>query len=286
MATQSDAIDGITKRLTETALAASSSSASRDRIKLLEWLSSYEYDEMHTRTRALVQQDTGQWIFETEHYRCWRNSTPSLLWLYGISGSGKTVLASTIIEQLRMETLLADSVVAYFYCDGSDAESLNLETILGSLLRQICLKRNELTPEIERAYEAAADSSGRRAKPTLNQLERLLFSCIKHTHGKSYIIIVDGLDESNHKVDLCEIFKRLISERACSVKVLVSSQPESEIKSAFSVNPQLSVQSVGQRRDIELYIDDRLQSVPRLRNIGGDVKNTIARELKSNAHDM
>jgi hypothetical protein len=55
-------------------------------------------------------------LTESNEFKHWLNTTNSRLWLYGIPGAGKLVLASSIIEE-TLKQGNKDCAVAFFYCD-------------------------------------------------------------------------------------------------------------------------------------------------------------------------
>ena len=54
------------------------------RRKVLEWLSSHDFDETHERYFNKRFQNTGQWLLDDTRFRSWRDGAQSsLLWCYG-----------------------------------------------------------------------------------------------------------------------------------------------------------------------------------------------------------
>ena len=66
-------------------------------------------------------------------YKQWRQEQQhsSTLWCTGILGSGKTVLAANVVEDVMS---VAAATVSYF-CKYDEAESLKTRTIIGSIAR-------------------------------------------------------------------------------------------------------------------------------------------------------
>jgi adenylylsulfate kinase-like enzyme len=55
------------------------------------------------------QHDTGLWCLDREQYASWKTDDASLLWQYGIPGSGKTILSSTILQTFSsIATMIPD----------------------------------------------------------------------------------------------------------------------------------------------------------------------------------
>ena len=75
--------------------------------------------------KALKQRQdaTGLWFLESDQYTEWKTDAASFLWLYGIPGCGKTILSSTILQNVLQH---CDSdpgkAVAYFFFDFHDMQ--------------------------------------------------------------------------------------------------------------------------------------------------------------------
>ena len=79
-------------------------------------------DTFHSHLREMATSSC-QWIFRREEFMRWRGGGPAegrlpVLWITGIPGSGKTRLATRVVESLKGE----GSAVAYFYCDTKDED--------------------------------------------------------------------------------------------------------------------------------------------------------------------
>jgi len=62
--------------------------------QLVRWLAPLHYNVKHEQSVEKNQEDTGMWLFENDIYKRWESS-PSMLWIHGIPGCGKTILAYT-----------------------------------------------------------------------------------------------------------------------------------------------------------------------------------------------
>ena len=50
---------------------------------ILKWLSEYDFSASHRKAVLQRESSTGEWIFDNPHYKNWKQSDCSLLWLYG-----------------------------------------------------------------------------------------------------------------------------------------------------------------------------------------------------------
>lgn len=66
-----------------------------ERLEILRWLriDGIESDGKYREALSQRQADTGSWILESEAFLEWSRDEAACLWLYGIAGCGKTVLA-------------------------------------------------------------------------------------------------------------------------------------------------------------------------------------------------
>ncbi|KAF8474074.1 hypothetical protein BDZ91DRAFT_845495, partial [Kalaharituber pfeilii] len=72
-----------------------------DRQKLLKRISNYDHTEIFLDCANTSHPRTGEWLYEMHEYKEWVQSpVPSLLWCYGIPGSGKSVLATSVVKHL------------------------------------------------------------------------------------------------------------------------------------------------------------------------------------------
>jgi Cdc6-like AAA superfamily ATPase len=120
-------------------------------------------------------------------------SVPDLyLWLSGIPGAGKTVLAGTIIE----ETLRKNSesvATTFFFCDYKDTITQSPQNILCVLASQLAIQHEEAYGLLERYHQMLHPKRGLQQSPRVVDLQKLLqdmMKCFDHVY-----LIVDGLDE-------------------------------------------------------------------------------------------
>ncbi len=151
--------------------------------RFLKSCSAYNYEAALNQAR---RKGKSTWLFEADDYKQWKSSTSSsVLLCSGIVGSGKTVLSSSVVEDLVI-TRTADVSVSYFFCRSDELESLNARTIMGSLARQ-------LLSGIPAKLFAKVDRDVDGITRNIDQIGLHLLDLLP-PNGQ-YIFIIDGLDE-------------------------------------------------------------------------------------------
>jgi SpoVK/Ycf46/Vps4 family AAA+-type ATPase len=83
-----------------------------------KWLSPADPSTNYSRTLKERHPGSGEWLLQDTRYSRWKGQPSSFLWLYGIPGCGKTVLSSTVIENLKADA--GGDRVLYFYFSFTD----------------------------------------------------------------------------------------------------------------------------------------------------------------------
>lgn len=112
--------------------------------EVLSWLSQIPFVRHHARHSESRIPGSGEWLLDHPQYLSWKNSSNSLiLLLHGIKGSGKTSLASAVVDSFLKENSKQTSPAptAYFYCakNASELERADPDEIMRSIVRQLTL---------------------------------------------------------------------------------------------------------------------------------------------------
>jgi len=172
--------------------------------EILEWVDAWDCTEKHEGTRELRQPDTCTWLPDTEEYQTWRYSNDVFLWLHGKPGSGKSVLAASVINSIQ-NTMDEDELLAFFYCDFRNERSTVAAEVMRSLLSQLLQGLGDLG--IDPGDILAVLGKEKRQKYTiLGKSKRLaaLASRVAKQYPRPPLIVVDALDE-------CEDIENLLS---------------------------------------------------------------------------
>ncbi|KAI0267942.1 hypothetical protein BGY98DRAFT_1068907, partial [Russula aff. rugulosa BPL654] len=156
------------------------------RDNLLRWLSSSDPSINHNLASKAHHNGTAQWFFQGHIFNQWK-STGSFLWIHGKPGSGKSILCSSIIQDIMALRDSGTASMAYFYFDFRDVDKQRLHNMLPSLLIQLAAWSDPCCDILSRLYSHMRPS------------DRAMVECLKeivtlNAQGPTYIIL-DALDE-------------------------------------------------------------------------------------------
>lgn len=226
------------------------------RVRVLKAISTIPYVQHHKSARKGRLDGTGTWLLEKTAFREWRcDSFSSVLWLHGIPGSGKTKLASLVIDELS-ET----NKIAYFYCMRSPLEPFRgqCDKILANLVRQLAsVKPNTpiLSPVTEH-YQEALDGFTEFEDQTWSSDES---ECVLKALLGEYpavTIVIDALDEVplDDRHELLDILGRLLKEAPNLLKIFISSRDNYDIVLQLEGSPNIHIGADDNQNDIVSFV--------------------------------
>lgn len=152
-----------------------------------------------------------------------------------------------------------DTVVAYYFFDSAQKESLSACTFLRSILHQV-LRTESLNPTLQRRLEAIFIGPNGSREPEIDELETLVFE-LCNTMQK-VIILVDGINEAEQDDRRLVLrFLKAIQESQAVIKLFIASRPEVDVPIFFS-NSQLThidIRAHDTRLEIEDFINSRVE---------------------------
>ncbi|KAL2694902.1 hypothetical protein Neosp_001491 [[Neocosmospora] mangrovei] len=265
------------------------------RCALIEWLAAPDIAAAHLSAQDQREEGTGEWFLESQEFLEWA-STGRSMWLAGDVGCGKTVLCSSVIEELKSRASQRGDQIAYFYFTFSDTNRHGIAGFLKSMLRQLCLA-NSVDTLMEALYQRCGldPPSTRQMQATL--LAYLARVCASKTdtdvaQTPQVYLVLDGLDEIPYGPDRTTLLRLLdeMAKRAYPLlHILVSSRPESDIERGIvgSQHWRKFVYSAGGARDdLGIYVTNQIKLTPKLASLPDHTKEEIQQKLVVEAGGM
>lgn len=222
---------------------------------VIKWLGAPDSSIDYAHALRLKTKSTGIWLTEMKEYQEWQKNPHSLFWIYGIAGSGKTILSSTVIDDLlKNNESDVSSAAAYFYFKGDDKDKTTCTGMLLSLLQQLFDRGNRTSKVLDDSL-----SKGRQ-QLALEQLHSLLRTI--STEFRDVYIVLDALDECQDLEKVFDTLEEINTWTDNNVHVLLTSRETKDIKEfvdGLEVNKHsIRLSAAVVKQDIRMYIRDRL----------------------------
>ncbi|KAI9154869.1 Ankyrin-3 [Paramyrothecium foliicola] len=214
---------------------------------------------------------TGDWLWESAPLRKWHGDDDhGMIWLKGIPGSGKSVVAGSLIHKLSKENV---PVMFFFFrqiIDANHAPVALLRDWLSQMLSYSPPLQARLKEHLERRRELESISMS-----DLWSHLRLGLATI----SKAYCI-VDALDEMDMGDDYEDFLQELVKLgqwRPSSIKVAVTSRPVIHVERPFRDKPMLQMRLEEKMVDIDIatYVESRLLSSAIPRTQHNEIKQAV-----------
>lgn len=171
--------------------------------------------------------------------------------------SGKTVLSSTLVENLLREE--PNITIAYFYFDFNETAKQYHEKMLRSLVSQLSFKHQSIPKPLNSLFESCQNGA---KPPQAKDLETLLKTLIESSE-KTFIVL-DALDECEDRQELLKFIGMTLAWGSEKLNVIMTSRRLKDIDDFFEdelkEENRLSIQNKQVDEDIRSYVHGKLQS--------------------------
>ncbi|OTA61458.1 hypothetical protein K449DRAFT_395525 [Hypoxylon sp. EC38] len=194
---------------------------------------------------------TGLWLTESSAFNDW-------IWLSGIPGAGKTVLAGSVIQEALTRADETNQVgVGFYFCDYRQPMTCEPISILGAIASQLTRQKEEAFSILRNYYgylhpkrhlpEETPDSEELKAK--INIMSELF---------NQTIIIVDGLDECGDTAD--DVVKILteLADYGTGVSMAIFSRDHDDVRLHLDVEFK-HISIAAHEEDIRIYVGAELE---------------------------
>jgi NACHT domain len=203
------------------------------------------------------------------------------LWLHGIPGAGKTILASFIIQEVKQfcdTSGLNDMGWAYYYCyfgRNQDESHHFLRWIINQLCRQLSYVPGNLV-----SFKSLGD------EPSSADLLDVLSTIVKKF--RRVYIVVDALDESQNRRFIVDLLVKIVGDDIFqNISLLTTSRKELDISRAFEgLCSSISLSNPLVDEDICTYVESQLQTDHKFSRWPVSVRKDIRNALTKGAKGM
>ncbi|KGO58231.1 hypothetical protein PEX2_067410 [Penicillium expansum] len=236
-----------------------------------------------TRARSGNPQ-AGTWLLRHELFRSWkeRNKNP-ILWVNGIPGAGKTVLASIMIDDcLKIQS----KCTIWFYFKNGDMQKDSFLSFACSVISQLLEKNTDLLPYVH----GEMCRKGKRALSSESLAKELLELMIRNSG--EVCIVVDGLDECS-KVERRKVIEwmRLViepSQHSTSdyIQCVFISQRDGITAKALRDVPSLQINTKNTHNDIFAFVSSRGLDIKNKFHLSDETMQSIVQLVMEKAGGM
>ncbi|KAL8694956.1 MAG: hypothetical protein Q9224_003478 [Gallowayella concinna] len=262
-----------------------------ERLEILRWLSSVPFVRLHEVYSETRIPNTGNWFLKHPEFQKWNiASSSSVLLLHGIPGSGKTAIASAVVDFFLDQNLEPASLsrMAYFYCakNTSETERSDPEEIMRSILRQLTFTRDTQHTVHEALF---IDYKRRKTEAKVDGLDmprlrvpETVQLILDIAEIDPAILVIDAIDEVQpiRRHELIYALMRIASESASVIKILVTSRNDNNIFELFPDVPRVCINSADVREDMELFVCHHIdRAIESKRLLNGKVQGALQKGL-------
>jgi hypothetical protein len=247
---------------------------------IYQWLECTNPSPLHNLAIKNHERETGTWLLRMPEWLEWLHNPDAtrLLWIHGIPGAGKTVLASFLVEEMKVHCGYSDEVGhAYYYCHYGHNQD-EAAPFLRWAVSQLCRKARCVPHQLQEVHNLGCD-------PSIPELENALEAIL--TNFKTFYLIIDALDESCPRDDLLAVIATLaVDKRFHGLKILATSRLYYDIERILKgLSADISMSNPSVDIDIRRMVHSRLHNSRRMEKFS-HILDKIENALVSGAQGM
>ncbi|KAF7368290.1 WD40 repeat-like protein [Mycena venus] len=193
----------------------------------------------------------------------------NIFWLYGVAGSGKSTIATSVARHFRKLNRLGAFL---FFTRGDSASSPS--SVIRSIAHQLAQSNTHVAAEI---CTAITEDRNIVSDPPLIQFQKLLLDPLNrardHIHGP-LVVVLDALDECgdpSSRRSLVSVISNEFHKLPPMLRFFITSRPDQDIAASFDnesrvFKTHLDITTSSSVEDIRLYIEDQLVQVRNLQS--------------------
>ena len=209
----------------------------------------------HADTRKAVRKIILDWI---------QSEVSSFFWLYGPAGAGKTAILQAIAELLCSPSPSGQNFGgSFFFSRGKHGRDQG-QFLFSTIAYQLALKVPGLRQHINRIMKSDPSLHTKSMGVQLQKLIVDAFRCLSPLPQRSYLVIIDGLDECHDRTtqqSILQLLCKSIRVHKLPLRFLVGSRPESHIRDSFDQESLYTItqrvvlnETFNPRKDIRVFL--------------------------------
>ena len=191
--------------------------------EIIRWLDPPSPASSHRNASAKHREATGAWLLDDVKFSEWKSHPSSVLWIQGCAGTGKTVLASAIINKLIEDCEKMTKVgIAFFYFDFNNQSTMqDHNRFLRSIIEQLSSECGDIPKSLAALYRRSRNGT---LQPMTADLLTTLQSII-HDFSHFYLVI-DAFDECKEKQQFLGFLNAVMMWKFPQTHILVTSRTD------------------------------------------------------------
>ncbi|KAK9800034.1 hypothetical protein SCARD494_01827 [Seiridium cardinale] len=234
------------------------------RHEFYRWLERTDPSSLHNRSLRLVEDGTCTWILRSPDWSDWLAKRFRCIWLHGIPGAGKTILASYLVNTVKDHCNKATTsklAFAYYYCyfgHNQDEAAPFLRWLITQLCRQL-----KAIPHTHITY------SSRDVSP--------VYPSFSH-----------AVDESKPRDDILKVIRDLACDaRFHNLQILATSREYVDIERVLAgISRPVSMSNPFIAEDIRSYVHTTLQTNDKFKRWPQQLLTKVEEALSAGAKGM
>ena len=239
-------------------------------------------------TKGGLLEDSYRWIFHNARFHQWHNEPQNrLLWINGDPGKGKTMLLCGIVNEMKSPAKTA--LLAYFFCQATDARINNATAVLRGLLYMLVDQQPLLASHIRKKHDHAGKALFKDANAWV-ALYEIFINILQDPSLNSTHMIIDALDECVE--DLLKLLDFIVKQSSASphVKWIVSSRNWPDIeerlaKAEQGVKLSLELNAESVSAAVDVFIRQKVLQLSKNKKYDDKTREAVHHHLSSNADD-
>lgn len=223
---------------------------------ILDWLTTTDYAPQHNDFISRRQEETGEWLLNSNEFQSWLTTDKSTLFCPGIPGAGKTIITAIVIDYLHRKFQGDPDIgIGYIYCNFRQQDNQKAHDLISILLKQLAQRRVLLDENVKCLYDK---HQGNRTRPSTDEISRT-HSLLAASFSRVFIVI-DALDECEGSARARLLTELFGMQAKTGANIFATSRDNPEITARFKKSLSLEVRAT--EEDVGKYLDGHMFQLP------------------------